>query len=118
MSRMSGETAYDRWPEPRGDGQRQPLPQLDKHPELGVERVQIGDLASRRKPELIDQRGWLKAPKGLEVIGAGAKLAAAEVEQTKAALAGAPHHLPVHEVVCRQAPRFSRAAAVIGQHLV
>src|SRR5271170_836254 len=118
MSYISCEPAHDRGAKPCRHRKRQPLPQLDKHPKLWIERVQIGDVSPRRQAELVDERRWFEPPIAFEIIGSGAALASPEVEQAKAALAGAPHDLPVHEVIRRQAARVRCATAVIRQDFI
>src|SRR6266568_3515657 len=117
MSRISSKTAHDRWAEPCRHRKGQPLPQLDKHPKLWIERVQVRDLLPRCKTVLVDQRRRFETPIGFEIVGSRTPLAAAKVKLAKAALAGPPHNLPVHEVICRQSTRVRCAAAVIGQDL-
>ncbi len=46
--------------------QRQPLPERDKRPEFGVERVQIWQRVACRQAVLIDERRRLEAPVALE----------------------------------------------------
>src|ERR1700676_5076654 len=118
MSRISGEAAHDRWAEPSRHRKGQPFPQLDKHPKFWIERVQIRDLAPRCHAVLVDQRRRFETPIAFEIVGSCPPLAAPKVKQTKTALAGAPRHLPIHEVIRRQPTCVSGASAVIGQYLV
>jgi hypothetical protein len=46
--------------------QRQSLPERDKRPEFGVERVQIRQRVARRQAVLVDERRRLEAPVALE----------------------------------------------------
>ena len=46
--------------------QRQTLPERDKRPEFGVERVEIWQRVTRRQAVLIDERRRLEAPIALE----------------------------------------------------
>jgi hypothetical protein len=51
-------------------------------------------------------------------VRSGADFAAAEIELTEAAIGGAAHDLPVHEIVAGALAGERGAAAVIGQHLI
>src|SRR3546814_11308166 len=75
------------------------------------------DVCSSDLPVLVKERRRLEAPVHLEGIGAGADLAAAEIEDAPSRLAGAPHHSPVHEVVGGVNPGRPAPAAIVGQHL-
>ena len=85
---------------------------------FGLSGLWSGIVATGREMVAIVQPFRLESPVVLEGERTGALLAAAEVEQPAAAGSGAPHHLPVHEVVARPLPRPRGAAAVIRQHLV
>src|SRR5207244_4133245 len=85
--------------------QRQSLPERDKRPEFGVERVQIWQFVARCQAILIDERGRLETPIVLERKGASTGLAATKIKHTVAALACHAHHLPIHEIVGCQCAR-------------
>ena len=71
-----------------------------------------------RVPLRIGKRLRLETPVLLERVRAGADLAAAVVEDLATALAGAPHQLPVLEVVGGEIARGQVVAGVIRQDLV
>ena len=81
------EAADERRPEQVGDGQRQPLPGGDHQLVFRVDRVVVRQPGAGAQPVAVVQRLRLEPPVLLEVEGAGARLAAAEVEQPRAALA-------------------------------
>ena len=85
---------------------------------LGLSGFRSGISRPAAKPELIDERRRLEAPIALERVCPGADLAAPEIEHAITAFARPAHHLPIHEVVCRQPARRAVAAAVKRQHLV
>src|ERR1051325_827583 len=83
--------------EMRGDRvrHRQALPQRDEGAVFRVERIVLRDARAAVEAVLVGERRGLEAPVALEVEGAGALLAAAEVEDAHAFLARAAHQLPV-----------------------
>src|SRR6185503_595634 len=76
---------------------RQALPQRDEGAVFRVERIVLRDARAAVEAVLVGERRGLEAPVALEVEGAGALLAAAEVEDAHAFLARAAHQLPVLE---------------------
>src|SRR3954453_11849551 len=115
---ISAEAAHDRRTEPRRYREGQLFPKLDEQGEFRIERVQLRDFLPRSQLELIDERGRFEPPVGFEIISAGADLAAAEIEDPAAPLAGAPHYLPIHEIVGGQPAGLAGASAVIRQDFV
>src|SRR5471032_2111815 len=101
-----------------GREQRQAAPGFDEQLVFGIERIVVGHGVGRVQLVFVIQLRGFEAPVLLEVVGAGAALAAAEIEHAATAQAGAAHQFPVHEIVAGQFARLGRAAAVIGQHLV
>src|SRR3546814_11204457 len=82
---------------------------------LRVQRVDLGHLGEPQQAVLVVERLRLEAPMLLEGVGAGADLAAAEIEDAQAGLAGAVHDSPVYEVVGGKVPGRPAAAALVGQ---
>jgi len=64
------------------------------------------------------QRLGRESPVLLEVVRAGADLAAAEIEEPEPPVDAAPHQLPVHEVVALDLARQRQAPTVVRQDLV
>src|SRR5688572_27063149 len=90
------ETPDNVGPNAIGKRERKLFPHPDEGPILRIQRVVVGDLARPHQVILVVQRRRLESPVALEVIGAGAALAASIVEHPHAALACPPHHFPVH----------------------
>src|SRR3546814_19102662 len=70
-----------------GDRQRQALPGSDHQGILGVQWVDRRHVVEAQEPVLVKERRRLEAPVHLEGIGAGADLAAAEIEDAPSRLA-------------------------------
>src|ERR1044071_8183635 len=101
-----------------GERDRQALPQCDEGPVLRVERIVLRDARAPVEAVLVGQRDGLETPVLLEVEGTGPLLAAAEVENADALLAGAAHQLPVLEVVGREIARLRAVAGVVRKDLI
>ena len=85
---------------------------------FGLSGLFCGTSSRGKQLILVSKRRRLEAPVLLEVERTGAALAASVVEDARAALAGAPHQLPVLEVVGGEIARVRGVAGVVRQHLV
>ena len=94
--------------------QRQVLPDALQSTQVGVAARTLGSGVGAERVDAIAQRLGVEAPQALELIRAGADLAAPEIEHARAALARVAHELPVEEVVHRVAKEIAAAADVVG----
>src|SRR4051794_5663645 len=101
---MSADASDDQRAEPSRYRQWQFLPGRNKHCQLRVQRVQIGQGAACCEPKLVDERLRLKSPIVLERVRPGSDLAAPEIENAASSLACPTHHFPIHEIVGGEAP--------------
>ncbi len=85
---------------------------------FGLLGLMSGSFSALEQPELVNDGTRFEPPIVLEFVGAGAGLAAPEVEDGAAARHGVAHQRPVHIVVGPGAPGLIQAAGVIGQHPV
>jgi hypothetical protein len=83
-----------------------------------VGRIDIRQDVDPDQPILIGDRTRLEAPMAFQVVGAGAQLAAAEVEDRATALDAAAHQRPTHQIVGGQGPGIGVAACPVRHHAV
>jgi sugar transferase (PEP-CTERM/EpsH1 system associated) len=95
----SGETAAEQGRDGVGDWQGQAAPCLDHSPVLGIGRVEVGQAAGSNQPVVVGDRTRLEAPVALEAEGAGAALAAPEIEHGAPVVGSPAHQLPIHQVI-------------------
>src|SRR3569623_1202542 len=79
--------------------ERQSLPDVDEALVFGIERIHVRDAVGLQQHVFVMQRLGFEAPVLFETVGTGVAFAAAVIEDAYATLCGAPHQVPVHEVV-------------------
>src|SRR5580700_10327211 len=112
-SACTAQAAHDGRADQVGDRQRQLLPGGDEQPVFRIERIVVGYRGARGQAVAVGQGGGRKTPVVLEGEGAGADLAAAEIEQAGAASGGSAQYVPIHEIVAGYPARGLRASAVV-----
>src|SRR5947209_4825051 len=104
----------DHGTEQTGEGQGELLPGADGGLVLGVGGADVGQLADLHEMVLVAQRHLLHPPPALEVPGAGAPLAAAEIEDAEAVVPPPAQDGEVGVVVHSPRARAAVGAGVEG----
>src|SRR5262249_12237455 len=98
--------------------ERQALPHRDECAIPRVRRIDARKCLPITKIILMSYWPRLKAPIFLEVIGACADLAPAEIKKLVSLLNRPTHHLPIHQIVCPEVTGLWSAARIVGHHPV